>query len=91
MRRDDLPDRMGPSLLNAAGLPELVAGDVDGFVQTAARIAGNSAFLSTLRQKGFHNQKTAPLFDTALYTKNLETVLLDLWAKAVDNPFSNER
>ena len=91
MRRDDMPDRMGPSLLTAAGLPELVAANADDFVRRAIEMAQNPDVLANLRQKVMSQHSAAPLFDTALYTKNLEAVLLDLWAKAVDNPFSDEK
>ena len=91
MRRDDMPDRMGPSLLTAAGLPDLVAANADDFVRRAIEMAQNPDVLANLRQKVMSQHSAAPLFDTALYTKNLEAVLLDLWAKAVDNPFSDEK
>jgi protein O-GlcNAc transferase len=88
MRRDDLPDRMGPSLLQAANLPELIAENGDDFVRLAAELANDTDALATLGRQVSMMQKTAPLFDTALYTRNLEDVLLDLWAKSVNNPYN---
>jgi len=89
--RPDLPDRMGPSLLHAARLPELVSGDVEDYVARAISLASKSGRLTSLRQKVLAQQATAPLFDPALYTRNLEAVLLDLRAKAVDNSFPNNQ
>jgi protein O-GlcNAc transferase len=87
MAKNHLPDRMGSSILNAAGLPELVARDEEHFVALGTRLATNDKALASLRQKVLANHASAPLFDMALYTKNLEAALLDLWTKAVDNPF----
>jgi protein O-GlcNAc transferase len=88
MRRDDLPDRMGPSLLHAANLPELIAENVEDFVRLAAGLVNDADALASLRGQVSIMQKTAPLFDTALYTRNLEDVLMDLWAKSVNTPYS---
>jgi protein O-GlcNAc transferase len=86
MTREGLPDRMGPSLLHAAGLPDLVAEDLEDFVDRGTRLVSSLRELASLRQRLLTLQSSAPLFDIALYTRNLEAALLDLWAKAVDNP-----
>ncbi|MBT4019611.1 MAG: tetratricopeptide repeat protein [Alphaproteobacteria bacterium] len=88
MRRDDLPDRMGPSLLQAANLSELIAENIDDYVRLAAELANDSDALTSLGRKVMLMRKTAPLFDIALYTRNLEDVVMDLWSKSVNTPYS---
>ncbi len=86
--RGDLPDRTGASLLAAAGLPQLVATDSADYVSRACQLATTPGALAALRHQVLQNQNTAPLFDTALFTRNLEAALLDLWTRAVDNQAS---
>lgn len=64
--------RVSESLLNAVGLPELVAEDGDDFVARATELAGDPNQLTALRQRLAQNLKIAPLFDTERFTRHLE-------------------
>jgi len=69
----------------AAGLPQLVATDRADYVSRACQLAAVPGALAALRRQVLQNHNSAPLFDTALFTRNLEAALLDLWTRAVDN------
>ncbi|MGR6466999.1 O-linked N-acetylglucosamine transferase, SPINDLY family protein [Rhizobium sp. PAMB 3182] len=64
--------RVSESLLEAIGLPELVAKDAAGFCDLAAELAGDAARLTTIRERIATNRPTAPLFDTDRFTRHLE-------------------
>lgn len=64
--------RVAASLLYAAGLPELVTETPEAFEALALKLAEDPVLLAGMRQKLGHNIATAPLFDTALFTRRLE-------------------
>ena len=65
-------NRAGASLLRAAGLPELVASDVESYVRTAVRLASDRPALAALKAKLAANRRSAPLFDTPGRVRELE-------------------
>ncbi|HEY6457798.1 MAG TPA: methyltransferase domain-containing protein [Steroidobacteraceae bacterium] len=65
--------RVSESLLNAMGLPELVAHDQDEMVRIAKRIGTEASYRTRLRNKVAANRLTAPLFDTARYARDFES------------------
>lgn len=67
--------RVSESLLNAMELSELVGADPDDMVRIAARIAGDAEYRATLREKVAANRSSAPLFDTARFTRDFETAI----------------
>lgn len=67
--------RVSESLLNAIGLPELVGADVDGMVAIARRIAEDTTYRHDLRQRLAEQRLSAPLFDTARFTRDLESAI----------------
>jgi predicted O-linked N-acetylglucosamine transferase (SPINDLY family) len=64
--------RVAASLLNAIGLPELVTNSQDDFVSLAVDMATSPGKLKNVREKLMQNQETTPLFNTPLFTENLE-------------------
>jgi predicted O-linked N-acetylglucosamine transferase (SPINDLY family) len=72
--------RVGASLLNAAGLPELVADDLDGYETMAIRLARDTHMLAAWRATLQNGRDKAPLFDTDLFRRNFETTLIALLA-----------
>ncbi|MEO5671411.1 MAG: tetratricopeptide repeat protein [Ramlibacter sp.] len=66
------PGRVATSLLNAIGLPELVAATAQDYEDTAVRLAGDREALAALKAKLAAQRETKPLYDTALFTRNLE-------------------
>ena len=66
------PSRVGASLLQAVGLPELVTQSLDDYEALAVRLATEPGLLSALRQKLSNQLRSAPLYDTPRYTRHLE-------------------
>lgn len=64
--------RMSASLLNAVGLPELIAPNLDAYRDIAIDLATHPAQAAALKQKLLANRHTAPLFNTASTTRHLE-------------------
>jgi protein O-GlcNAc transferase len=65
--------RVAASLLHAVGLPELVTLSLAEYEILALRLARDPDALSTLKAKLARNRDTHPLFDTARFTRNLES------------------
>jgi len=80
---DTFPSRVGASLVRAAGLPELVVDDLEGFESVAVRLAHSPDELRGLRQKLVAQRDTCPLFDTPRFVRNLELAYGAIWANAV--------
>jgi len=68
--------RVGASLLNATGLPELITTSLDSYETLALRLARGPQLLASIRAKLAANRLSYPLFDTARFTRNLERALL---------------
>ncbi len=64
--------RVSASLLSAMGVPELACESDEAFVQEGIRLAHDTVALASLREKIENGRETAPLFDTARFTRNLE-------------------
>jgi predicted O-linked N-acetylglucosamine transferase (SPINDLY family) len=67
---DSFASRVAASLLHTVGLPELIAGSGSEYEQRAVELASDPARLGELRR--MLAQRSAPLFDTERYTRNLE-------------------
>jgi predicted O-linked N-acetylglucosamine transferase (SPINDLY family) len=70
--------RVGASLSHAVGLPELVAGDVAGYVELALALAGDAGRRARLREHLAGPGRTSPLFDTLRTTRALEAAYLEM-------------
>ena len=74
--------RVAASLLRAAGLPELVAESPQAYEDLAVMLARDSALLAGLRRKLAGSRASAPLFNTARFTRHIEaayTTMFDAW------------
>ena len=77
------PSRVAASLALAVGLPELVCHDVDDYLRQARRLATDPAALALLRQRLIDARATAPLFDSARFTRALEALYRRMWQRWV--------
>jgi predicted O-linked N-acetylglucosamine transferase (SPINDLY family) len=68
--------RVAASLLDAAGLPDLVAADVASYEARVLELLRDRAALSAVRDRLAVAQKTAPLFDAARYARDFDRLLL---------------
>ncbi|MDR2875116.1 MAG: tetratricopeptide repeat protein [Methylobacillus sp.] len=73
--------RVAASLLQAAGLPELVAHSREEYENTAIDLAANPARLNALRERLIAGRAAAPLFDTPRFTRNLEALYRAMWSR----------
>ena len=74
--------RVAASLLNAAGLPELVTTSLAEYEALALNLAREPAALAALKEKLARNRDTCALFDTERYTRNLEAAYETMVAAA---------
>lgn len=72
LRGDHFASRVSASLLEAAGLPELVAAGIDDYVALATRLAKAPEERAAIRQKLAGNRFRMPLFDTQRFARHLE-------------------
>jgi protein O-GlcNAc transferase len=70
--------RVAASLLNAIGLPELITNTQEEYEALAIDLAMNPQKLTDIKLKLAKNRLTAPLFDTPLFTKNLEAAYIKM-------------
>jgi len=68
--------RVAASLLNAMRMPELITTTSGQYERMAVDLATDPLRLSAIRRKLAHNRLAAPLFDTRLYTKHIETAYI---------------
>jgi predicted O-linked N-acetylglucosamine transferase (SPINDLY family) len=66
------PGRVAASLLNAIGLPELIANSCNEYEKLAIEFALSPEKRSVIREKLTNNRLTTPLFDAPLYTQHVE-------------------
>ncbi|MEI6183296.1 MAG: tetratricopeptide repeat protein [Polynucleobacter sp.] len=73
--------RMAASLLNAIGLPELITNTQEEYEALAIELAMNPQKLTDIKLKLARNRLTTPLFDTPLFTKNLEAAYIKMYER----------
>ena len=64
--------RIGASLLNSIGLPELITTTPQAYKDLAVELAGNSEKLASIKRKLAGSRLTSSLFDTKLFTRRIE-------------------
>ena len=69
--------RVAASLLNAVGLPELITSTQEEY----EAFAMNPNKLADIKLKLANNCMTTPLFDTPLFTKNLEAAYIEMYRR----------
>jgi predicted O-linked N-acetylglucosamine transferase (SPINDLY family) len=76
---DTFASRVGASLLNAVGLPELVAPNLAEYEQKAIELARQPELLFRVRERLAAKLPGAPPFDTARFVCNLERAYQAMW------------
>lgn len=71
--------RVGASLLNALGLNELVAQDVEGYARIAVQLARDPEKLAALRAALRPRMSASMLLDQKRFTLQLEATYFDMW------------
>lgn len=75
--------RAGASILSHAGLPDLVAGDDDRYVDIAARLAADRPRLSRLRRELRAMMLNSPVCDARRAVGGIEAAYRRMWRRAV--------
>jgi predicted O-linked N-acetylglucosamine transferase (SPINDLY family) len=68
--------RVGSSLLQSIGLPELIGRSVDEYVSTAATLASDTERIASLRNQMRRRMLSSPLMDLPGFTRRFENALL---------------
>jgi len=71
--------RMAASLLNAVNLPELITTNQEQYESLAIELATNPEKLKIIKDKLVDNLPEAPLYDTPLFTRHLESAYLEMY------------
>jgi protein O-GlcNAc transferase len=71
---DTFAARVAGSLLHAVGLPELITQSMEDYAQLALKLALEPEALQRVKTKLGKNRDTAPLFDSAGFTRDLEAL-----------------
>jgi predicted O-linked N-acetylglucosamine transferase (SPINDLY family) len=71
--------RMGASLLNAVGLPELVTTELDAYEALARELATDRPLLQSIRNKLLNNRQTSPLLDVERTCREIEAAYAAMW------------
>ena len=82
---ESFASRVAASLLNAIDLPELVTHTKKEYENKAIELANNPNILKGIKNKLNKNRYTKPLFNTKLFTNNLEMAYLKIYKKYADN------
>jgi len=73
--------RVGASLMNAIGLPELITDSLDAYEALAIKLARESDMLASVKAKLARNRTERPLFNTQRFTRNIEAAYLAIWER----------
>ena len=79
--------RVAASLLNAVNLPEMITTSQEQYESLAIDLAMHPEKLKTIKDKLANNLLTAPLYDTPLFTKHLESAymtMIDRYQQGLD-------
>jgi predicted O-linked N-acetylglucosamine transferase (SPINDLY family) len=71
---ESFASRVAASLLNAIEMPELITSSITDYEKLAVALGKDSQRVQALKQKLENNKLTTPLFDSTLFTKNIENL-----------------
>jgi predicted O-linked N-acetylglucosamine transferase (SPINDLY family) len=74
LRGNSFASRMAASVISAINLPELITDTREEYESLAIELATNAKKFKVIKDKLKENLLTAPLYDTAKFTENLESV-----------------
>jgi protein O-GlcNAc transferase len=71
--------RVAASLLAAIGVPELETESLADYEALALKLARDPGALAEMREKIEQNRRSAPLFDSARFCRDIERAYLHMW------------
>ena len=81
LRGQSFNSREAASILNSVNLPELITTSSEEYEALAIELATNPEKMKAIKDKLASNLSTAPLFDTKLFTKNLESAYTEMYER----------
>jgi predicted O-linked N-acetylglucosamine transferase (SPINDLY family) len=78
--------RVGASLLNAVGLPEMIAPNALQYEELAVWLATRPDEIARIRAKLVVHLPTAPLFDASRFVRHLERAYQTMWQNWAEDP-----
>lgn len=81
LKGQSFASRVAASLLNAIRLPELITNTQEEYEALAIELAMNPIKLAEIKLSLANNRLTTPLFDTPLFTKNLEAGYIKMYER----------
>jgi protein O-GlcNAc transferase len=78
MTGDTFAARVSGSILSAAGMPDLIADNLNTYRDRLQTLLANPVHLSALRQRVADARTQSPFFDTAQFTRDLERLIIGL-------------
>lgn len=82
------PARVAGSLLQAIGMPELIAQSLEEYEQIALRLVTTPELLADVKARLVANKATCALFDTERFTRNLEEAYIGMHSQTQNNESS---
>ena len=79
LKGNSFNSRMAASVINAVNLPELITSSQKEYESLAIELAMHPETLKSIKEKLIKNLPTAPLYDTPLFTRHLETAYLTMY------------
>ena len=79
LKGNSYPSRMAASIVSAVNLPELITTSYEEYESIAIELATDLEKLKIIKDKLLSNLSTAPLYDTALFTRSLETAYSEMY------------
>ena len=76
--------RMGVSILNTVGMPELITENADDYVQRCVQLASDHDRIVDLRKKLRSQVEESPLCDGPLFARHVEDALHRMWQRKFD-------
>jgi len=73
--------REAASILTSINLPELITNTPEEYEALAIELASNPDKLKAIKDKLTSNLSTAPLYDTKLFTKNIESAYTEMYER----------
>ena len=73
--------RMGASIVKALNLPELITNSLEEYEALAIELATNPEKMQAIKDKLASNLTTAPLYNTKLFVKNLESAYTTMYER----------
>jgi predicted O-linked N-acetylglucosamine transferase (SPINDLY family) len=78
---ESFASRVAASLLSAVGLPELITTSQNAYESLAIDLATKPEKLIAVKEKLAKNRLITPLFDTPLFTKNIESAYIKMYER----------